>query len=85
MSRLIDRPRALRYHGGAVGSALLAYGFGIAGLFNAHWATNLAATILEWFYIPARELILHFMMVFPSFLIPHGIHVRVKLQRGPAQ
>ena len=26
--------------------------------------------ILEWFYIPAHDLIMHFIMVFTSFIIP---------------
>jgi fatty acid desaturase len=29
-----------------------------------------AVRLLEWFYIPAHELIMHFIMVFASFIIP---------------
>lgn len=149
-----QQPEGLRYHGGAVLYALLAYGLGWAGLFAHSWPVNIAATlllahgmtiaaymihecghnlvfrsmrhnaylgrflcwlcgasygtyedirykhfrhhvdnddvvwfdyekffaehplalritrILEWFYIPAHDLIMHFIMVFTSFIIP---------------
>ncbi len=147
-------PEGLRYHGGAVAYALLAYGFGLAGLFGDGWLLNAAAILLlahgmtisayvlhecahhavfernqdnallgrsltwlcgaaygtyadirykhlrhhidvddvvwfdydrffhehpvalrvaqalEWAYIPAHDLLMHFIMVFTSFLIP---------------
>jgi len=154
-------PRGLLYHGGAVAYAVLAWGFGLAGLFSPHWAVNLAATLLlahgmviaaymihecghntvfrsnqsnarlgralnwiagsaygtfedirykhfrhhmdnddvvwwqygpffathprvyrvtrllEWFYIPAHELIMHGIMMFTSFVIPQRRGQRV--------
>ena len=147
-------PEGALYHGGPIAYALLAYGFGIAGLFQESWLVNGLATlllahgmtiaaymihecghntvfrqnpdnarlgkfltwlcgaaygtyedirykhfrhhvdvddvvwfdyeqyfrdhptalrvtqILEWFYIPAHDLIMHFIMVFSSFIIP---------------
>ena len=39
-------------------------------LFKNHpWLTK-AVQVLEWFYIPAHDLIMHFVMVFTSFVIP---------------
>lgn len=154
LTKVLHEPRGLIYHGGAVVYALLAYGFGLAGLFSPNLAVNLAATvllghgmivaaymihecghntvfrsndanarlgrflnwitgscygkfedirykhfrhhmdnddavwwlyetffekhrlvyrvtkILEWFYIPAHELIMHCIMIFTSFVIP---------------
>lgn len=154
LTALFHEPRGLLYHGGAVLYAVLAFGFGLAGLFSPYWAVNLAATlllahgmviaaymihecghntvfrsndhnaalgrflnwiagssygtfedirykhfrhhmdnddavwleyeplfekhpllyrvtqVLEWFYVPAHELLMRFYMVFTSFLIP---------------
>ena len=151
---LLKEPQGLRYNGCALLYAVLAYVGGFAGLFAAHWAVNLAATLLlahamviaaylihecghqlvfrrnahnarlgglmswlcgaaygtyddmrykhfrhhvdnddvvwfeyeeffarhpvllrvtralEWCYIPAHDLIMHFIMVFTSFIIP---------------
>lgn len=162
LAKVFHEPQGLLYHGGAVAYAALAYGFGLAGLFNAHWAVNLAATlllahgmviaaymihecghntvlrandsnarlgrvlnwmtgscygrfedirykhfrhhmdnddavwwlyqpffaqhrlvyrltkVLEWFYIPAHELIMHGMMVLTSFVIPQRRDQRVR-------
>ena len=150
----LHEPAGLRYHGGALAYALLAYGFGWVGLFSANAIVNVGATLLlahgmtiaaymihecghnlvfrsvkdnarlgrvlswvcgsaygtyedmrykhfrhhvdnddvvwfdyerffenhpfvlrltrllEWFYIPAHDLIMHFIMVFTSFVIP---------------
>ena len=155
-------PRGLFYHGAAVAYALLAYGFGLAGLFSGSWLINLLATLLlahgmviaaymihecghntvfrsndsnarlgrvlnwiagscygtfedirykhfrhhmdnddavwweytpffrkhpivyritkllEWFYIPAHELIMHGMMILAPFLIPQRRGQRVR-------
>jgi len=165
MARLTEsfhETRGLLYHGGAVAYAVLAYGFGLAGLFSPYWAVNFLATLvlahgmviaaymihecghntvfrtnennarlgrilnwiagsaygtfedirykhfrhhmdnddavwweyvpffekhpkvyrvtklLEWFYIPAHELIMHGMMVFTSFVIPQRRDQRVR-------
>ena len=34
--------------------------------------------LLEWFYIPAHDLIMHFIMVFTSFIIPESRDQRVR-------
>ena len=39
-------PEGLRYHGGAVAYALLAYGLGLAGLFGERWFMNAGAILL---------------------------------------
>lgn len=44
--KLLNEPEGLRYNGGALAYAVLAYIAGFAGLFSAHWAVNLAATVL---------------------------------------
>ena len=151
---VFKQPEGLRYHGGAVAYALLAYGLGFVGLFSDVWLVNAGATLLlahgmtiaaymihecghnivfednddnaslgrgltwicgaaygtyedirykhfrhhidvddvvwfdydrffrehpvllrttqalEWCYIPAQDLLMHFIMVFTSFLIP---------------
>ena len=153
-SAALKHPEGVWYHGGAVAYALLAYGFGMAGLFHQSWVVNAFAAlllahgmtiaaymihecahnivfrnntanarlgrfltwvcgaaygtyedirykhfrhhvdvddvvwfdydrffrehpvvlgttrVLEWFYIPAHDLIMHFFMVFTSFVIP---------------
>jgi fatty acid desaturase len=38
--------------------------------FNEHPIVLRVTRILEWFYIPAHDLIMHFIMVFTSFIIP---------------
>ena len=147
-------PQGPLYHGGAVGYSLLAYGLGIAGLFDGRWLVNAGAIlllahgmtiaaymvhecahnsvfktkrhnarlgrvlmwicgaaygtyedsrykhlrhhsdvddvvwfdyqrffrehplvvrtiqVLEWFYVPAHDLLMHLIMVFTSFVIP---------------
>ena len=154
VTQQLQEPEGLRYHGGAVAYAVIAYGAGWIGLFSSNWLVNLAATLLlahgmtiaaymihecghnlvfrrvrdnaklgralswlcgasygtyedmrykhfrhhvdnddvvwfdyekffadhprvlaitrflEWFYIPAHDLIMHFIMVFTSFIIP---------------
>ena len=55
--------------------------------FEEHPLTLKAAQLLEWFYIPAHDLIMHFIMVFTSFIIPQrrnqrGRNVAVILVRG---
>ncbi len=43
---LLKEPEGLRYHGGAVLYAFVAYGLGFAGLIHENLAVNLAATLL---------------------------------------
>ena len=38
--------------------------------FEKHPYVTRAVKVLEWFYIPAHDLIMHFIMVFTSFIIP---------------
>jgi fatty acid desaturase len=38
--------------------------------FGKHPVLTRAVKFLEWFYIPAHDLIMHFIMVFTSFIIP---------------
>ena len=38
--------------------------------FGKHPALLRVTRLLEWFYIPAHDLIMHFIMVFTSFIIP---------------
>ena len=38
--------------------------------FEDHPAVLRTTRVLEWFYIPAHDLIMHFIMVFTSFIIP---------------
>lgn len=44
--RLFHEPEGLRFHGGAVAYAVLAYGLGLAGLFQASLLVNALATLL---------------------------------------
>ncbi len=46
LSPILNEPRGLYYHGGAVLYALAAYGVGWLGLLHDHWAVNLLATLL---------------------------------------
>jgi fatty acid desaturase len=39
-------PEGIVYHGGAIAYALLAYGFGLAGLFSESWLVNFLAMLL---------------------------------------
>jgi omega-6 fatty acid desaturase (delta-12 desaturase) len=57
--------------------------------FGAHPAILRVTRVLEWFYIPAHDLIMHFIMVFTSFIIPERRNQRrrnvtVILIRGAA-
>ena len=45
-------------------------GFEYDEFFEKHPLVMRAAKVLEWFYIPAHDLIMHFVMVFTSFIIP---------------
>jgi fatty acid desaturase len=38
--------------------------------FHSHPVALRITRVLEWFYIPAHDLIMHFIMVFTSFIIP---------------
>jgi fatty acid desaturase len=42
--------------------------------FDAHPYVLRMSRFLEWFYIPAHDLIMHFIMVFASFIIPQRRH-----------
>jgi len=44
--KILNEPESLRYNGGALCYAVLGYITGFAGLFHAHWAVNLAATLI---------------------------------------
>ncbi|MDH3551272.1 MAG: fatty acid desaturase [Gammaproteobacteria bacterium] len=46
--------------------------------FEKHPALLRITRILEWFYIPAHDLIMHFIMVFTSFIIPQRRNQRVR-------
>lgn len=55
--------------------------------FDRHPYVLRVTRLLEWLYIPAHDLIMHFIMVFTSFIIPQRRHqrarnVRVILIRG---
>jgi fatty acid desaturase len=38
--------------------------------FNSHPLSARLVQVLEWFYIPAHDLVMHFIMVFGSYIIP---------------
>ena len=38
--------------------------------FNSHPLSARLVQLLEWFYIPAHDMVMHFIMVFGSFIIP---------------
>ncbi len=44
--------------------------------FAEHPRTLKVTQLLEWFYIPAHDLIMHFIMVFSSFIIPQRFNQR---------
>ena len=44
--------------------------FDYDGFFERHPAFTKVVRVLEWFYIPAHDLMMHFVMVFTSFVIP---------------
>jgi fatty acid desaturase len=44
--------------------------FDYEAFFNKHPLVLRLTRFLEWFYIPAHDLIMHFIMVFTSFIIP---------------
>ena len=46
--------------------------------FEKHPVVTRAVKVLEWFYIPAHDLIMHFIMVFTSFIIPQRRDQRVR-------
>jgi fatty acid desaturase len=46
--------------------------------FARHPVTLGVTRILEWFYIPAHDLIMHFIMVFTSFIIPQRRDQRLR-------
>jgi fatty acid desaturase len=46
--------------------------------FERHPLIMKTARTLEWFYIPAHDLIMHFIMVFTSFIIPQRRNQRVR-------
>jgi fatty acid desaturase len=61
--------------------------FDYARFFQEHPLCLRATQVLEWFYIPAHDLIMHFIMVFTSFVIPERRdqrrrNLRVILVRG---
>lgn len=46
--------------------------------FERHPVILRITRILEWFYVPAHDLIMHFIMVFTSFIIPERRDQRVR-------
>ena len=46
--------------------------------FEKHPLVLKLTQVLEWFYIPAHDLIMHFIMVFTSFIIPQRRDQRVR-------
>ncbi len=46
--------------------------------FHEHPVTLRITRALEWFYIPAHDLVMHFIMVFTSFIIPERRSQRVR-------
>jgi fatty acid desaturase len=46
--------------------------------FEKHPAIMKVTRALEWFYIPAHDLIMHFVMVFTSFIIPQRRNQRAR-------
>ncbi len=45
--------------------------------FNTHPRTARLVQVLEWFYIPAHDVVMHFIMMFSSFIIPARRHQRL--------
>lgn len=52
--------------------------FEYEAFFEKHPAVLKITQILEWFYIPAHDLIMHFIMVFTSFIIPQRREQRLR-------
>ncbi|MGI9272699.1 MAG: fatty acid desaturase [Woeseiaceae bacterium] len=46
--------------------------------FEKHTTVLKITQLLEWFYIPAHDLIMHFIMVFTSFIIPERRDQRIR-------
>ena len=46
--------------------------------FETHPATTRAVRLLEWFYIPAHDLLMHGVMMFTSFIVPQRRDQRVR-------
>ena len=46
--------------------------------FEKHPVILQTTRLLEWFYVPAHDLIMHFIMVFTSFIIPERREQRVR-------
>ncbi len=46
--------------------------------FQRHPLVTKVTRVLEWFYIPAHDLIMHFVMVFTSFIIPQRRDQRLR-------
>lgn len=46
--------------------------------FDKHPLVMRTVRILEWFYVPAHDLIMHFIMVFTSFIIPERRNQRAR-------
>lgn len=52
--------------------------FDYEAFFEKHPVVLRVTKFLEWFYIPAHDLIMHFIMVFTSFIIPQRRDQRVR-------
>jgi fatty acid desaturase len=52
--------------------------FDYDGFFERHPTITNIVRVLEWFYIPAHDLIMHAVMVFTSFIIPQRRDQRVR-------
>lgn len=52
--------------------------FDYDALFERHAILRRSIQVLEWFYIPAHDLVMHFIMVFTSFLIPKRRDQRIR-------
>ncbi|MEX0708515.1 MAG: fatty acid desaturase [Woeseia sp.] len=46
--------------------------------FHEHPVTLRITRVLEWFYVPAHDLVMHFIMVFTSFIIPERHSQRIR-------
>jgi len=52
--------------------------FDYDGFFERHPLVTRIVRVLEWLYIPAHDLMMHFVMVFTSFIIPERRKQRVR-------
>lgn len=52
--------------------------FDYDAFFERHPLLTRIVKLLEWFYIPAHDLVMHFIMVFTSFIIPQRRSQRVR-------